>query len=182
MNHVRASEQASELGQAQAADRLEKAFARHQNELLGMLYYLVGNIEDARDSLQETFVKCWRHRQAAGEVNNLRAWIFRIALNTGRDVRTTAWRRRRRALEDGEETLAADGHGPEADATRREQLGLVRKALRRLRPEEQEVFLLRQNGELTYEQIAESIGIPIGTAKTRMRLALSKLRVALETK
>ncbi len=102
--------------------------------------------------------------------------------NTGRDVRTTAWRRRRRSLENGAETLAAGGNGPEADATRREQLGLIRKALLRLRSEEQAVFLLRQNGELTYEQISESLGIPVGTVKTRMRLALSKLRVALEPK
>ncbi|MEX1224345.1 MAG: sigma factor-like helix-turn-helix DNA-binding protein [Pirellulales bacterium] len=48
-----------------------------------------------------------------------------------------------------------------------------------LRPEEKEVFLMRQNGELTYDEIAAAVGIPTGTAKTRMRLALTKLREAL---
>jgi len=47
------------------------------------LYYLVGNIEDARDALQEAFVKCWRSHEKLVEVQNLKAWIFRIALNTG---------------------------------------------------------------------------------------------------
>ena len=69
---------------------------------------------------------------------------------------------------------------PEADALRREQLALVRQAVHRLRREEQEVFLLRQNAEMTYDQIAEAIRIPVGTAKTRMRLALAKLREALK--
>ncbi len=182
MNHVRANEQASESGPETAVERLQRVFARHQDELLGMLYYLVGNIEDARDCVQETFVKCWRHRLKAGEVDNLRAWIFRIALNTGRDMRTTAWRRRKRSLDGAEHFLAASGNGPEDDAARKEQLALVRQAVLRLRCEEQEVFLLRQNGDMTYEQIAEAIEIPVGTVKTRMRLALSKLRAALEPK
>ena len=60
-----------------------------------------------------------------------------------------------------------------------ETLARLRAALAELRPEEQEVFLLRQNGELTYEQIAEARGTPVGTIKTQMRAALQKLRRAL---
>jgi Sigma-70, region 4. len=48
-----------------------------------------------------------------------------------------------------------------------------------LRPEEKEVFLLRQNAEMTYEQIAEAANRPLGTIKTQMRSALQKLKVAL---
>jgi len=166
----------------QGAKRLEEVFSASQAELLGTLYCMLGNSEDARDALQETFVKCWRNRDRVPEIANLRAWIFRIALNTGRDMRSTAWRRRRRPLVKGEETLVADNVAPQADASRREQLGLVRRELRRLRHEEQEVFLLRQNGRMTYQEIAEAIKIPVGTVKTRMRLALTKLRTALEEK
>src|ERR1700755_1779128 len=81
-----------------AAQALEQAFAQHQAELLGSLFYLVGNLEDARDALQEAFVKCWKHRDEVPDVQNLKAWIFRIALNTGRDLRETAWRRKRQSL------------------------------------------------------------------------------------
>jgi DNA-directed RNA polymerase specialized sigma24 family protein len=73
-------------------------FHDYHPELLGMLYHLVGNIEDARDALQDTFIKCWKHREQVAGLDNLKAWIFRIALNTGRDVRQTAWRRRKRSL------------------------------------------------------------------------------------
>jgi RNA polymerase sigma factor (sigma-70 family) len=161
---------------------LEEEFARCQDELLGMLYYLVGNMEDARDSLQETFVKCWRNRHKVPEIRNLRAWIFRIAMNAGRDMRSTAWRRRRKSLGSMEPLVPSRQMGPPAEAAREEQLGMLRQAVGRLRSEEQEVFLLRQNGQMTYEQIAHSIEIPVSTVKTRMRLALTKLRKALETK
>ena len=63
---------------------------------------------------------------------------------------------------------------------REERLSLVRQAVRELRPEEQEVFLLRQNGQLSYEEIAAAVDIPLGTVKTRMRLAITKLRKTLE--
>ncbi len=55
----------------------------------------------------------------------------------------------------------------------------LRKAILDLRLEEKEVFLLRQNGGLTYEQIAEIRNAPVGTVKTQMRAALQKLRKVL---
>ena len=161
--------------------RLEEAFSRYQHELLGTLYFLVGNTEDARDALQEAFVKCWRRREGLAEVLNLKAWVFRVALNVGRDMRSTAWRRRRRSLPQEEWTLIAPHASPETDLVRVEQLARVRRALLDLRREEQEVFLLRQNGEMTYEEIAVTLNVPLGTVKTRMRLALGKLRESLET-
>src|SRR5437764_4166936 len=91
---------------------LEAAFARHQAELLGTLFYLVGNLEDARDALQEAFIKCWRHQADVGEVVNLKAWIFRVALNAGRDIRETAWRRKRQGLPEDESMLASRHAGP----------------------------------------------------------------------
>jgi RNA polymerase sigma-70 factor (ECF subfamily) len=162
------------------AERLEELFARCQDELLGMLFYFLGSAEDARDALQESFIKCWRRRDMLGEIENLRAWVFQVTLNTARDLRSSAWRRRRRPLPQPEAEVIAHSTNNEADRLREEQLAAIRRALKQLRTEEQEVFLLRQNGELTYEEIAESLKLPIGTVKTRMRLAIGKLREALE--
>lgn len=169
----------STVERSPGSQTLEDAFSCYQPELLGMLYHLVGNIEDARDALQDTFIKCWKHRDQVAGLDNLKAWIFRIALNTGRDVRQTAWRRRKRPLPDDPTTLVRPQEGPEVEVEHREQLALIRAAVSRLRTEEQEVFLLRQNAQMTYEQIADTMGIPTGTVKTRMRLALIRLREAL---
>jgi RNA polymerase sigma-70 factor (ECF subfamily) len=160
---------------ADSREKLETLFANAQGEILGTLFYLVGNMEDARDALQETFLKCWRHRQQIAEVTNLKAWVFRIALNTGRDCRKAAWNRRRQSIvEDVQMVSTADG--PDAGLMRDEQLRTLQLAVLNLRPEEQEVFLLRQNGSLTYEQIAEATALPLGTVKTRMRKAIRQLR------
>jgi RNA polymerase sigma factor (sigma-70 family) len=164
---------------ARGASMLEEAFARHQAELLGTLFYLVGNLEDARDALQEAFIKCWRHQAEVGGIDNLKAWIFRVALNAGRDIRETAWRRKRQGLPEDESALASRHEGPAEIVEHDERLSRLRDALKQLRPEEQEVFLLRQNGELTYEEIAETLDVPTGTVKTRMRLALARLREVL---
>ena len=65
---------------------------------------------------------------------------------------------------------------PAQSLENREALENLRRAILMLRPDEKEVFLLRQNGDLTYEQIAEIRGSPVGTVKTQMRTALQKLR------
>ncbi len=180
MNRLPAARPDAENESRQSAKWLEEAFARYQDELLGMLYYVVGNAEDARDALQDAFIKCWKHREDLAEIDNLRAWVFRVALNAGRDARGVAWRRHRRPLPDEGRQLIGGERPPEQSAIRNEQLSVLRESIKRLRPEEQEVFLLRQDGQMTYEQIADTIGIPVGTVKTRMRLALAKLREAIK--
>src|SRR2546428_10165316 len=134
---------------------LEAAFAQYQAELLGTLYYLVGNLEDARDALQEAFIKCWRHQAEVEEVVNLMAWIFRVALNAGQDIRETAWRRKRQGLPEDESMLASRDAQPDTIIEHDERLTRLREALKQLRPEEQEDLLLRQNGEPTYEPTAD---------------------------
>ncbi|MFK8115040.1 MAG: RNA polymerase sigma factor [Rubripirellula sp.] len=163
---------------ADSGQKLESMFDDAHGELLGTLFYLVGNMEDARDALQEAFLKCWRNRQQVDQVTNLRAWVFRITLNTGRDCRKTAWKRRRQPiLEDSPMVSTSDS--PDAGLLRDEEQRALQLAVLNLRAEEQEVFLLRQNGALTYEQIAEATSLPLGTVKTRMRKAISQLREAV---
>jgi RNA polymerase sigma-70 factor (ECF subfamily) len=72
-----------------------------------------------------------------------------------------------------------DCSSPAGELEERESLDQLRQALMSLRPEEKEVFLMRQNGEMTYEQIAEVSNRPVGTVKTQMRAALQKLRKVL---
>ncbi len=159
-------------------EKLETLFESAHHELIGTLYYCIGNLDDAHDALQETFLKCWRNREQIDNVENLRAWVFRIALNTGRDSRKTRWNRRREPI--AEETLmASTTQSPAARMVRDEELQTLRCELLKLREEEREVFLLRQNGELTYDQIAEAMSIPVGTVKTRMRTAIAQLRQAV---
>jgi len=160
-------------------DLLEQTFNDLRDELLSTLWYLLGNKEDAHDIAQETFLRCWRTRDSAGDIQNLRAWVFRVAINAAKDLQRSAWNRRVKPLLGAEMTLTGNLATPAETMEEKETLHRLRQALLQLRPEEKDVFLLRQNGELTYEQIAEIHGRPVGTVKTQMRSALQKLRKIL---
>ena len=175
---INASEPSADASEHRLRLRLESVFEDARSEILGTLFYLVKSHEDARDAMQETFLKCWRRRDQIEQVENLKAWVFRIALNTGRDFRKAAWNRRRREF--AEETeMASTTESPDARLLKDEQLRTLSNAVMSLRENEREVFLLRQNGQLTYEEIAQATGLPLGTVKTRMRTAIRCLRVSI---
>jgi RNA polymerase sigma-70 factor (ECF subfamily) len=166
-------------GNASPAEALLRTFGELRDELVSTLWFVLGNQEDAQDVAQTAFLRCWQTQGSLAEVQNLRAWIFRVALNAAKDLQRSAWRRRARPLSASESLPMMVEHAPGQGLEHQETLQHLRQALMELRPEEKEVFLLRQNGELTYEQIAEMSNRPVGTVKTQMRSALQKLRRVL---
>jgi RNA polymerase sigma-70 factor (ECF subfamily) len=163
-------------------ERLVRVFQEVREALIGTLYFLLGNYEDAQDAAQEAFLKCWRKAKSLHRIRNLRAWLFRIGLNTAKDLQRSAWRRHARPLGRPEGRSETQPQPPPLEVVvRQEETERLRAALFELRPEEKEVFLLRQNGELSYEQIARVVRRPVGTVKTQMRAALQKLQRVLES-
>ncbi len=165
--------------QPNIADVLLRTFNDLRDDLVSTLSFVLGNVDDAQDVAQETFLRCWRTQEALPDVHDLRAWIFRVGLNAAKDLQRSAWRRRVKPLLEADAMPMTGNPSPLSGLEDQETVERVRKALLELRPEEKEVFLLRQNGELTYEQIAEISGRPVGTIKTQMRTALQKLRKIL---
>lgn len=167
-------------GHARAGDdALVAMFNRIRDELVSTLLYLLGNADDAQDAAQEAFLKCWRARHNVAEIQNLRAWIFRVGLNAAKDFQRSAWNRKSRPLPEDEVMMPGVEDATSQSLEDQEALDRLRHAITELRQDEKEVFLLRQNGELTYEQIAEIRNAPVGTVKTQMRTALIKLRKVL---
>ena len=160
-------------------DALVATFNLVRDELVSTLLYLLGNADDAQDAAQEAFLKCWRARASVPDVQNLRAWIFRVGLNAAKDYQRSAWNRKSRPLPEDDVMLPTRDDAPGQAVEDQEALDRLRQAITLLRQDEKEVFLLRQNGDLTYEQIAEIRNAPVGTVKTQMRTALIKLRKVL---
>lgn len=169
-------------GMCPTGEELVCAFNAMRLELVSTLYYVLGNYEDAQDAAQNAFLKCWRNRVGMGEVRNVRAWIFRIGLNAAKDLQRNAWRRRARPLIGPATLVESRNDSPVKIAEEREAKERLHQAILTLRPEEREVFLLRQNGCLTYEEIAKIRRSPVGTVKTQMRAAAAKLRQVLREK
>lgn len=165
--------------QPNMGDILLRTFTDLRDELVSTLCFVLGNADDAQDVAQETFLRCWRTQEGLTDVHDLRAWIFRVGLNAAKDLQRSAWRRRVKPLLEADAMPMTVNPSPLSGLEDQETVQRVREALMNLRPEEKEVFLLRQNGELTYEQIAELHGRPVGTIKTQMRTALQKLRKIL---
>jgi len=154
------------------------AFNEMRAELVSTLYFVLGNHDDAQDAAQDAFLKCWRTRSTLGDVRSFRAWIFRVGLNAAKDLQRNAWRRRAKPLASAAEGAAETS--PLEQMADKESMESLRLALLELRPEEKAVFLLRQNGDMTYEEIAELRRSPVGTVKTQMRSALMKLKRVLK--
>lgn len=158
---------------------LVETFEQIRDELVSTIAYVIGHRDDALDVAQEAFVKCWRAKESIPDVQNLRAWIFRVALNAARDHQRSGWMKRAKPLIAEEVLLPARDVSATERIVENENVARLRAAILDLRDEEREIFLLRQNGDLTYEQIAELRDIPVGTVKTQMRTALIKLRKVL---
>jgi len=113
------------------------------------------------------------------DVQNLRAWIFRVGLNAAKDFQRSAWNRKSRPLPEDDVMLPTRDGAPGQVAEDQEALDRLRQAIAQLRQDEKEVFLLRQNGDLTYEQIAEILSISLQTVKNQKTRGMKLLRMRL---
>lgn len=166
-------------------DSLGSLVARWEQPLFRFVYRLLERREDARDVCQETFLRVLRGAADFREGARFSTWMYQIALNLCRDQvrRRARWRLRvvesLPAREDGPPIpaeAADDAALPDdaLDARRRERA--VHDALRDLPPEQREVVFLKEFEGLKFREIADVLGCPESTVKSRMYFALGAMR------
>jgi RNA polymerase sigma-70 factor, ECF subfamily len=139
--------------------------------------WLSGDADEARDLVQETFVKALKGFGSFQEGTNFRAWMFRILRNTFLTSRTGLERRNtQQEDETGFEETVVSQETPETALMRRADAELVRKAIAQLAPPFQEVLLLADVEEMKYQEVADALSIPIGTVMSRLARARSQVR------
>ncbi|MBQ8953524.1 MAG: RNA polymerase sigma factor [Clostridia bacterium] len=152
---------------------LEDAMARWETSLVRLCYAYLGDRALAEDAVQETFLKAWKgYGQFHGEAQE-KTWLMRIAINTCKDVRRSAWFRhtdRSVPLEDLPE--------PSAPFTFRDDT--VTRAVMGLKPKLKAVVLLRWYQQLTAEETAQALGISRSAVFKRLDKAREALRGELE--
>jgi len=155
----------------------EQAIGMLRFRMIRVFSRMLGNREDALEVAQEAFLRYWKTQRVFTSCGELNSWIFRIGLNAAKDFRKSAWKRRIRAFPVVEPQAH---HQAVAEILiGKEEKMLLSEAIEHLREEEREVFLLRKEGGLTFEEIAQAVQRPSGTVKTQFRTALSKLRLTL---
>ena len=158
---------------------LAAIYDRYRLILFGLILRILNDRQDAEDVLQEVFLQVWRR---AGDFDEARGraftWLVTIARSRALDRLRAAGSRARRAEEAAQEP--ADEVGDAAlDALNAEKRAMVRNALAELTDEQKKVLLLAYFEGLTQTEIAERLGDPLGTVKTRMRSGLIRLRELL---
>jgi RNA polymerase sigma-70 factor, ECF subfamily len=158
---------------------------RWEKPIFALAYRTIGREDDARDVVQETFLRAFRGLGGFKGQAKFSSWLYRIALNLCRD-----WIRRERrapvvAAPDGVDLveLAGEGEGVERldDVVVRKDLSRVVAAAMRALPDEQRAaIVLKEYHGLTFQEIADLLGCPLSTVKTRLYQGLTVLRKELE--
>jgi RNA polymerase sigma-70 factor (ECF subfamily) len=164
---------------------LEILIGRYLKPIYSFTSRYVGSTQDAEDITQDTFVKVWRSLEKFNPEKNFKTWIFSIAKNTCIDFlrkkKTIPFSRFEK--ENGENSLLetiADSLPLPSELLERKGMGeALTKALESLSPQYRMVLFLRYNDHFTFREIAETLGEPLHTLKSRHRRALIMLKKIL---
>ena len=148
---------------------------RYAGPLFNAAYRITRGREDAVDATQSAFVKAYEKLPTFDFDHRFFSWIYRIAVNEALDI--AARRRRESPIDDAPEPTGGDIEGEYAES---ERSRLVQAALAELAPDARSLIVLRHFQGLSYEDIAEVVGVPVKTVKSRLFTARQRLRRVLE--
>ncbi len=167
----------------------QKAFEiliqRFKNPLTNYVYRFLGDYDSCVDVVQETFVKVYRYKDNYSSVAKFSTWIYTIAGNLAR----SEYKRKRRknlfsinSYGEDEKTyeLPDETYRPDVAADANIKREIIQKALLKVRESYREAVILRDIQELSYEEIAQIIGIEVGTVKSRINRGRAELQKLLK--
>jgi RNA polymerase sigma-70 factor (ECF subfamily) len=156
-------------------------FRRHRGDSYRLAYRQLGNEQDALDVVQEAMIKAFAALGDFDGRSGFRTWLLKIVINTALD-----WGRRRKrrpSMQIGDPNNGREPSAPDDPARRMHQHDLRRalnEALDRLSPTLRTTFVLHAETGMSYKDIAENQGIPIGTVMSRIHSAREKLQADLD--
>jgi RNA polymerase sigma-70 factor (ECF subfamily) len=162
-------------------DSFNQLVLRWERPIYALAYRVIGREEDARDVCQETFLRAFRALNGFRGQAKFSSWLYRIALNLCRD-----WVRRERrtpvvqAPDDLDALELSAVREPTASiddlVARRELTRIVERAMAKLPDDQRTAIILKEYHELTFQEIADLVGCPLSTVKTRLYQGLAVLR------
>ena len=157
---------------------------RWERKIQGAVYRIMGSGEDARDLAQETFLRAYRGLPTFKSEARFSSWLYQIALNLCRDRLRQRRGKTLVSIEDLDAATAAriERTGATAqDMVEAKDLGrIVAAAMSELPEEQREVITLKEYQGLTFQEIADTLEVPVSTVKTRLYRGLVQMRERLE--
>lgn len=161
------------------AGRFRMVALSHLDDVYTLARYLLGNAADAEDAAQEAFLRAFRHFDTF-RGGDIRPWLFAILRNVCRSIRKPSLESSQ-ATDDAQATEAAplwagEYENPEAEMLRQHDAKIIRELVAALPEVFREVIVLREINDLSYRQIADVIGVPVGTVMSRLARGRAMLR------
>ncbi len=167
------------------AEAFGEIVRRWERRIFALSCGILGSPEEAREATQETFLAAFRNLRGFRGEAKVSSWLHRIAVNQCITRQRRSRVRGEVAIEDevvnGGEQLAAPARlSPARAAESRQRATAVRNAVGALPPELREVIVMKEFEELTFQEIADTLVVPLSTVKSRLYTALRQLRFRLE--
>lgn len=156
--------------------RFEELYQRHSREVWATAYARCLDAELAMDIVQECFFRLWRQSETGEDIQNMRAWLLRVARNLAEDYAKSAFRRNGTQSGLVMNAIRADAVPAHDKLERDELFAQVRAVLDELAPADRELLTLRYALDYDTPQIAEALGIQV--AAVHMRLSRARQRLA----
>ena len=167
------------IAKAQKGDR--DAFGElvryHHPGVVSVVFRMCGDVELAEDAAQDAFIRAWLNLSSFRPGTSFRNWIYRIAVNAALDFLR---REPETPPADVESLFMADPlEGPEAAFIQKERTVIVQQAILSLTEASRAVLVLREYGGLSYQEIASTLDIPLGTVMSRLNYSRDRLKELL---
>jgi RNA polymerase sigma-70 factor (ECF subfamily) len=179
---------AEEIGDAECVKRVQRGDSqsfeilvrRHQNTTFNLIYRFLGDYDEATETAQEVFLSAYKSIQQFRGDSTFSTWLYRIAFNHASSRRKSLNSKLQRQVALGDDVVLVDcGADPETSAERKEIQRCVQQALNSLDVDDAQIILLRDLQDASYEDIAQTLDVPVGTVKSRLHRARQALRTSL---
>ena len=178
-------EQLVDLAVSENSEAFGEIVTRWERKIFALCFGMLGREDDACDAAQETFIAAYRNLSNFRGEAKVSSWLHRIAVN---QCLTTKRRKRTRSEEfiddedgTGENAFVASPlYSPAISTEKSERLTIVRQAVTSLPADLRQVIVMKEFEDMTFQEISDTLELPLSTVKSRVYTALKQLRMKLE--
>ncbi len=178
-------EQLVELAVADNADAFGEIVSRWERKIFALCFGMLAREEEAKDAAQETFISAYRNLKNFRGEAKVSSWLHRIAVNQCLTTKRRTKTRSESYLDDEENAedkvfVASPNLSPAKTTEQSERLILVRQAVSSLPSDLKQVIVMKEFEDMTFQEISDTLDLPLSTIKSRLYTALKQLRMKLE--